>query len=158
MKKFLNIKNFYFVIALLSIFILFSAVYIEYILTIKPCKLCIYQRYPYIVSIFICLIGTLNIKKKIGIYLLSIVFTISLLLSVYHVGIENNVFPEFSGCAAENINITDKDKLLNSLKEIVPNCKDVTFKLFGLSLATINIFVSLIIVVISLLIIKNEKN
>ena len=69
----------------------------------------------------------LQCKKKFLVYLLSFLFLISLILSVYHVGIENNIFPEFSGCTTNNLNIINKEDLLNSLSEILPNCKDVTF-------------------------------
>tara|TARA_Y100001970_G_scaffold216953_1_gene265652 strand:+ start:2423 stop:2902 length:480 start_codon:yes stop_codon:yes gene_type:complete len=158
MNKFLTIKNFYFLIALLSIFTLLSAVYIEYGLNIKPCKLCLYQRAPYIISIFLCFFGYVNFKNSLWIYFLILTFSISSILAGYHLGIENNIFSEFSGCTSNNLNITDKNELLNALNENLPNCKDVNFKLFGLSLATINLFISLIVVIISMFIIKNEKN
>ena len=67
-------------------------------------------------------------------------------------------FPEFSGCSASNLNITNKEDLLKSLNEIVPNCKDVTFKILGFSLATINVLISGLIMIISTVIIKYEKN
>ena len=92
------------------------------------------------------------------IYFLSLTFLVSLFLSGYHAGIENNIFAEFSGCTANNLNITNKEDLLKSLSENIPNCKDVMFKIFGLSLATINMFISALIVIISLIIIRNEKN
>ena len=158
MNNFFNIKNFYFLLALLSICTLISAVYIEYAIGIKPCKLCLYQRLPYIVSIFLCFFGYINSKNPIWIGLLSLTFLVSIILSGYHWGIESNIFPEFSGCTANNLNILNKEELLNSLSEILPNCKDVSFRIFGLSLATINFFISLLIVLISLVVIKNEKN
>jgi len=158
MNKILTIKNFYFIIALLSIFTLASAVYIEYVLSVKACKLCFYQRVPYIIAIFLCFFGYNNFKKSIWIYFLTLNFSISLILAGYHSGIEYNIFPEFSGCAANNLNIVDKEELINSLSENLPNCKNVSFKLLGLSLATINLFISIIIVIISILFIKNEKN
>ena len=158
MSRFISLKNFFLFIALISIFTLISAIYIEYVIGAKPCKLCLYQRLPYIVSIFLCFFGYNNLKKNICIYLLSLTFLISLIISGYHVGIENSIFPEFSGCTANNLNIIDKEDLLNSLDKIIPNCKDVTFKVLGLSLATINVFISGLILIISLIIIKNEKN
>ena len=158
MKNSLNIKNFYFLLALLSIFTLISAVYIQYALEIKPCRLCIYQRLPYILSIFLCFFGYINSKNLIWINLLTATFLASIILAGYHWGIENDIFPEFSGCTANNLNILDKEELLNLLSQSLPNCKDVGFRIFGLSLATINFFISLLIVIISLVVIKNEKN
>lgn len=158
MNKLLKLKNIYLLISAISIFTLLSAVYIEYILGVKPCILCMYQRVPYIIAIFLCFFGYYNLKNKLWIYLLVITFLISAILSGYHVGIENNVFNEFSGCTSNNSNIVNKDELLKALKETQPNCKDVTFKLLGFSLATINLFLSIIIIILSIKIIKNEKN
>jgi len=73
-------------------------------------------------------------------------------------GIENNIFKEFSGCSNENINLTDKEELLKSLEFSRPNCKDVSFKLLGLSLAAINLIISIFISVLILILFKNEKN
>ena len=158
MNKISSLKNFYFILALLSIFTLASAIYIEHVLGIKACKLCLYQRIPYMVAIFLCFFGYSNLKKPLWIYLLTLNFLLSLILAIYHSGIENNLFPEFSGCTANNLNIIDKEELINSLSENLSNCKNVSFKLLGLSLATINLFISIIIVIISILFIKNEKN
>tara|TARA_B100001769_G_C22056217_1_gene567812 strand:+ start:81 stop:560 length:480 start_codon:yes stop_codon:yes gene_type:complete len=158
MNKLLKLKSLYLLITAISIFTLLSAVYIEYILGVKPCVLCIYQRVPYMIAIFFCFYGYYNLKNKLWIYLLVITFLLSAILSGYHVGIENNIFKEFSGCTSNNTDIIDKDELLKSLKETQPNCKDVTFKLLGFSLATINIFLSIIIVILIIKTIKNEKN
>tara|TARA_B100000965_G_scaffold378565_1_gene373596 strand:+ start:120 stop:599 length:480 start_codon:yes stop_codon:yes gene_type:complete len=158
MNKILTLKNFYFIIALLSFFTLASAIYIEYVLGVKACKLCLYQRAPYMVAILLCFFGYSNLKKPLWIYLLAFNFLVSLILAGYHSGIENNLFPEFSGCTATNLNIIDKEELINSLGKNLPNCKDVVFKIIGFSLATINLFISLVVFIISLLFIKNEKN
>ena len=85
-------------------------------------------------------------------------FITSVILSGYHLGIENNIFEEFSGCTNENLNLTDKTELLQNLNNFLPNCKDVNFKIFGLSLATINFILSIVLTVISIRYIFNEKN
>ena len=158
MEKILTIKKFYLVIFLISIISLLGAIFIENILEQSPCKLCLYQRIPYLISIFICFFGFNYYKNFLWMYLLLILFIISAILSGYHVGIENSIFEEFSGCTSENINITNKLDLLNNLKKTMPSCKNVDFKLFGLSLATINLIISLIISAISITLIKYEKN
>ena len=158
MEKILTIKKFYLLIFLISIINLLGAVFIENVLEQSPCRLCLYQRIPYLISIFICFFGFNYYKNFLWMYLLLILFIISTILAGYHVGIENSIFEEFSGCTNKNTNITDKLDLLNSLKKTMPSCKDVDFKLFGLSLATINLIISLIISAISIKIIKYEKN
>ena len=158
MEKILTIKKFYLLIFLISIISLLGAVFIENVLEQSPCRLCLYQRIPYLFSIFICFFGFNYYKNFLWMYLLLILFIISAILSGYHVGIENSIFEEFSGCTSENINITNKLDLLNNLKKTMPSCKNVDFKLFGLSLATINLIISLIISAISITLIKYEKN
>ena len=57
------------------------------------------------------------------------------------------------------INELSKEALLNQLKKMPISCKDVTFRIFGLSLATFNIFISLILSVITIkLFLTYEKN
>ena len=158
MEKILTIKKFYLLIFLISIISLLGAVFIENVLEQSPCRLCLYQRIPYLISIFICFFGFNYYKNFLWMYLLLILFIISAILSGYHVGIENSIFEEFSGCTSENISITNKLDLLNNLKKTMPSCKNVDFKLFGLSLATINLIISLIISAISITLIKYEKN
>ena len=158
MEKILTIKKFYLVIFLISIISLLGAVFIENVLEQNPCRLCLYQRIPYLISIFICFFGFNYYKNFLWMYLLLILFIISAILAGYHVGIENSIFEEFSGCTSKNINITNKLDLLNNLKKTMPSCKNVDFKIFGLSLATINLIISLIISAISITIIKYEKN
>ena len=158
MEKILTIKKFYLLIFLISTISLLGAVFIENVLEQSPCRLCLYQRIPYLISIFICFFGFNYYKNFLWMYLLLILFIISAILAGYHVGIENSIFEEFSGCTSENINITNKLDLLNNLKKTMPSCKNVDFKIFGLSLATINLIISLIISAISITLIKYEKN
>ena len=87
-------------------------------------------------------------------YLLTFTFLLSSILSGYHVGIENNIFYESAVCTNENFNITDKSKLLESLNNQSPSCKNVSFTVFGLSLATINFMISLLVSITSIVVIK----
>lgn len=158
MSQNFNLKNYFLLIFCISIFSLLSAIYIEFILDQKPCKLCVYQRVPYIISIFICFLGFTAQKKTSWLFFLSIIFITSSFLSGYHVGIENNIFAEYSGCSNANIDLIDKTEIIKSLKAISPSCKDVNFRLFGLSLATINLFISILISLYTLILLINEKN
>ena len=108
MKEFINIKRFYLIIFLICVISLISVVYIEYILEQNPCKLCIYQRIPYLFGIFICFFGYNYFKNIFWLYTLLTIFILSTILSGYHMGIENNIFNEYSGCTNENLNITNK--------------------------------------------------
>jgi disulfide bond formation protein DsbB len=158
MSNFLKAKNFYLFIFFVSIFTLLSVIFIEYVLHEVPCKLCIYQRIPYLLSIFVCFLGYNFDKKLFILYSLVTIFIVSIFLSGYHVGIESEVFEEFSGCTANNFDLIKKEEILKKLQNSLPGCKNTSFRLFGISLATLNLIISTIIAVFCLLVLKNEKN
>ena len=158
MNTFLNKKKFYLFVLFYSLLAIFFALYIEYILGFKPCKLCLYQRIPYVIAIFISFIGYSYFKNDKILIFIIIIFLISALISGYHYGIENSIFEEFSGCTNNSLEIVDKAELLKSLNNNVISCKDVNFKLFGMSLAGINLLFSLLIVIYSLRTLFYEKN
>ena len=141
-----------------SILSLAIAYFIQYILGHEPCNLCLIERIPYLVSlILISLIFIINKFEKViaGIVLLFFIF--GSIVSFYHVGIEQGFFSESMVCdlGSSNENIS-KEVLLKQLKnKTAVSCKDVTFRLFGLSLATINTIISILLSVIMLRVIKN---
>ena len=136
---------------------IFFAYMIEYGLGHKPCNLCLYQRIPYIVSIFL-IIEILVIKKyiKITLALLSFIFFLSACLAFYHFGIEQGFFNESLVCESKKLSETvSSEQLLEELKNNTVSCKDVNFQVFGLSLATINIIFSIILSVIFMKLLSN---
>ena len=149
------------VILLFSIFALFTAYFIQYSLGHQPCNLCLIERTPYISAIIIISL-CLFLKKfeRISLIILSLIFFLATLISFYHFGIEQGFIKESLVCdlVVENDFLT-KESLLNQLKEKTISCKDVTFKIFGLSLATINIIISLLLSLITIkLFLDYEKN
>ena len=158
MNIFLNKKNFYLFILFYSLLAIFFALYVEYVLGYKACKLCLYQRIPYIIAIFISFVGYNYYKNNKILILIIAIFSISFFISGYHYGIENNIFDEFSGCANESLETIDKSEILKSLNSNIASCKDVNFKLFGISLAGINLLLSLLIVAYSIRTLVYEKN
>ena len=158
MNKIFEIKNFYTIIFIVSLLSLLVALYIEFFLGYQPCKLCIYQRIPYLIAIFLTFLGRSYLKNLIWLYALLLTFFSSFLLSGYHFGIEQDIFKEFSGCTGDSLDIIDKNELLKLLNSGVNSCKNVDFRIFGLSLATINFLLSFLIFILILKIIKNEKN
>ena len=148
---FLNLILFVSFVALLSAF------FIEYVLGHQPCNLCILERIPYVIAIVIIL---LNYKfsqfEKIFLVLLVIVFLTATILSVYHFGIEQGFIEESLVCDLKNgSEVTSKEEILKQLQEQKVSCKDVTFKIFGLSLTTYNIVISILIAINTLKIYLN---
>ena len=140
-----------------SFIALMSAFFIEYVLGHQPCNLCILERIPYVIAIVIIL---LNYKfsqfEKIFLVLLVIVFLTATILSVYHFGIEQGFIEESLVCDLKNSSeATSKEEILKQLQEQKVSCKDVTFKIFGLSLTTYNIVISILITINTLKIYLN---
>ena len=140
----LKVEHYLKIILAISLISIMSAYFIEYALGHQPCNLCLIERIPYGLSIVLIILNYTLIKsEKIVIFLLIIIFLFSLIVSVYHFGIEQGFFEESSVCGIQNnTEITSKDELLKQLQEKSVSCKDVTFRFFGLSLTSINIILS----------------
>ena len=140
-----------------SILSLSIAYFIQYVLGHKPCNLCLIERIPYIAAIIlISLIFILNRNQKIISSLILIFFIFGAVVSFYHFGIEQEFFSESLVCDLGNSQPLNKEELLNQLKKTeIVSCKDVTFRFLGLSLATINTIISIILSGIMIKVIKN---
>ena len=148
-------------ILLFSIFVLLAAYFIQYVLGHQPCNLCLIERIPYILTIIIITLILIFKKfEKIFLLLLTLIFVAATLISFYHFGIEQGFIKESLVCDLKvQTNSLTKEDLLKELKTKTISCKDVTFKIIGLSLTSINIIISLILSVITLKLFLNyEKN
>ena len=146
-------------IFIISFVAIISAYFIEYALGYQPCNLCLIERIPYGLSLLLIIIYFVFKKnEKFVIILLTLIFTFSFLISIYHFGIEQGFFEESAVCSLNNAtDIISKDELLKILNEKPVSCRDVTFRVFGLSLTTINIAISLVIVILLIKIYKTYE-
>jgi|TARA_B110000967_G_scaffold168543_1_gene177534 disulfide bond formation protein DsbB len=149
------------IVLILSVFILITAYFIQYILDHKPCNLCLIERIPYLSAIIlIALIFVLNKYEKIISLIVGLIFIFGAVVSFYHFGIEQGFFSESLVCDLGNGDkaVSTQD-LLKQLEKKIVSCKDVTFRVLGLSLATINTLISMLLGVIMIRILINyEKN
>ena len=149
------------IIFLFSFIALISAFFIEYVLGHEPCNLCLIERIPYGLSIII-ITAIFLIKKnqKFLVLLLILTFIFSFAISFYHFGIEEGFFQESSVCGVKSLTESiSKEDLLKQLSGKTISCRDVTFRIFGLSLTSINIVISLLFIITLLKIFnKYEKN
>ena len=147
-----NLKIYHYLnlIFFLSLISIISAYYIEYILGHQPCNLCLIERIPYILSLIVLLLNyKFKKNEKFFILLLILIFIFSFLISSYHFGIEQGFIEESLICDLKSgSDILTKEELLLELQKKQISCKDVTFRIFGLSLTTINILISLILVIL----------
>ena len=150
MSKIKN-KTVFNLILLFSVFALIAAYFIEHVLKHQPCNLCLIERIPYFLAIIVISIFLFTRKfEKLSLIILSLIFFSATLIASYHFAIEQGFIKESLVCDLNNESSNlSKEVILSQLKDIPVSCKDVTFKIFGLSLATFNIFITLILGVIT---------
>ena len=156
-----KLKTYINTIFLICLVSLISAYFIEYVLGHQPCNLCLIERIPYGLSIILITLNYFFKKnEKFIILLLIITFCFSFAVSIYHLGIEQGLFEESAVCGLKNATgIISKEEILKQLQEKSVSCKDVTFKIFGLSLTSINILLSFILIILlTKIYISYEKN
>ena len=144
MTEQINKKILFSILVFISL-VLVSAFIIEHKLGHQPCKLCIYERIPYFLSaLLITKFFFISSYEKPTLLILSLVFIASSVLAFYHFGIEQGFFEESFPCTTENLSETlTKAELLEQLKQNTISCKEVSFRLFGFSLAAINTIFSI---------------
>tara|TARA_Y100000741_G_scaffold357855_1_gene336227 strand:- start:557 stop:1051 length:495 start_codon:yes stop_codon:yes gene_type:complete len=147
------------IIFIISSISIISAFFIEYILGHQPCNLCLIQRIPYGLSIILIILNYFQRKnEQFIILLLTLIFSFSFTISFYHFGIEQGFFKESTVCGLINgSDIISKEELLKQLQIKTVSCKDVTFRIFGFSLTTFNIIISLILTILLTKIFRNYE-
>ena len=154
-----KLDTYFKIIFTISLISIIAAFFIEYVLGHQPCNLCLIQRFPYVLSIFLIILNYL-LKKNVQfvILLLILIFSFSFLISFYHFGIEQGFFKESSVCGLNSTSeIISKEEILKQLNEKNISCKDVTFRIFGFSLTTFNMILSLILVILLINLFKNYE-
>ena len=154
-----SINTYLKIIFFISLISILSALFIEHVLRHQPCNLCLMQRVPYGLSIILIFLNYfLKKDEKFVIMLLALIFSFSFLISFYHFGIEQGFFEESAICQLKNVTeIISKEEILKQLQTKTVNCKDVTFRIFGFSLTTFNMFISLILVFLLVKIFRNYE-
>lgn len=154
-----NFKNqILIVLAIIYSSILVSAYFIQYVLNVPPCQLCYYQRYPYyFATIVIILAFFKKINLKQVFILLLFTSFVSASLSFYHIGIEQSFFDELGSCTSDTKSNNTENLLKELQKQPIISCKNISFQIFGLSLATINFILSIILMLVYGIFLKYEK-
>ena len=146
----LKIFTLFKLILIISLISICTAYFIQHVLGYQPCNLCLIERIPYALSLVLIITGLIYKKhEKFIILLLILIFAFSFIISTYHLGIEQGLFKESTICGLKDSSeILSKEELLKILNERNISCKDVTFKILGFSLTTINMVISLILTIL----------
>ncbi len=148
----LGVKLYFRSILIVSLIAIISAYFIEYVLGHQPCNLCLIERIPYfLIMLLIILNYFLKKYERFFIIILTLIFIFSFTVSVYHFGIEQGFFKESAVCGLNSMSeVISKEEILKQLGKKTISCKDVTFKVFGLSLTTINIIINIFLIILSI--------
>ena len=146
------LRNWFYIISILSFIAILFALTAEFVFELYPCSMCLKQRHPYyFIIIMFVLFKLLKQFKKIWFFLsVQIAIIYGLFYSFWHVGIEQKILKGPTSCTS-NINISDsvsdlKEQIMN--KPII-NCEDVIWSFYGISAATINSFLLILIIIIN---------
>jgi len=161
------IRNWTLLLFIISLISISSALIAEYFFNLQPCELCLKQRHPYYL-ILVCLVFIFIIKNlnKIVFYLLIQLSAVyGLFYSIWHVGVENKILKGPSGCSVMLKNSESASDLkAQILSKQVISCDEVIWSFFGISAASINTLVLLVIFILNAIYLfknygtKKEKN
>ena len=148
-----TIKKYWVVIVLITSVIAISiALIAEYFFEILPCKMCLYQRYPYYFIIIFSLVYFFTKKTPLAWYywIINFSFIIGLFISLWHVGIEQKILPGLSGCTNDiektNSLTNLKDQIL---KQNVISCDEIVWSFMGISAATLNSLLLILLLLVN---------
>ena len=148
----LNIKKYYFLIVfIISSIIIVSAYILEYIYNFPPCKLCIYQRIPFFLILFVCATSFLMEYRNIHFYAIFFLFFSSFLIASFHSLVERGLIQYNSGCSSSINDFESIEDLRNHLESVaLTKCDEIIFSIMGLSLANINSLISFSLVLFNI--------
>ena len=146
------LKYWNYILFLISLVSILSALIAEYLFNLQPCELCLKQRHPYYFIIGLTIINFLiPISYKTYLFLLIQLSSVyGLFYAIWHVGVENKILKGPSGCSAGlNISSNTIDLKEQILSKQVLSCDEVVWSLFGLSAASINTIILLVIFILN---------
>lgn len=132
-----------------------SALFMEYVLGMRPCLLCLYQRWPYYaalpVAALIVAMAPGERVSRAGLSLLGLIFVVSAGLGAYHAGVEWGFFIGPAGCGGAAVPAAGSmEDFMRQLETVrVVSCNAPAWVFLGLSMAGWNAVISALIAVIA---------
>ena len=146
-------------ITTLCLVTIFSAYIVEIFAKVPPCKLCVYQRIPYVIIIFLGFVLFILKKEIIFLYLSLLLFFANFFISFFHSLVERGFVNYNSSCTSNNNSFEDIESLRQSLENTpIAKCDEIVFSVMGFSLANINLIVLTLLIIVNILfIVRNDK-
>lgn len=130
-------NRFFVGVMLISFITLLVSYSSEFIFQKIPCQLCKLERLPYFGMLIVGVAGLSMLEKKTPLFFLLGIFFVSLILSAYHHGVQQNIFKDF--CKGSSVStLEDYKAMLHS-----PTCSIIGFAIFGIPATVVNFFISL---------------
>ena len=145
-------------IAVIAAATLAGAWFFQLVLDIKPCPLCLEQRYAYYLALplaaFLAFLAARGAPRQVlmaGFIVLLVATLANAWLGGYHAGVEWQFWPGPSDCSGPLVDFGKAGSLLEQLDKVkVVRCDEVQWRFLGLSLAGYNVLISLAMAAIAL--------
>lgn len=148
MTNLFTLRNTALIIALGALATIGGAWFIEIVLGVKPCPLCLEQRIPYYAGIPVALATAFAAKPypklaRALLALTAIIFLIGAGMGAYHTGVEEGLWKGPADCTGPIPQAAAMGDFLKSLDTVrVIRCDEVAMRIFGLSLAAWNALIA----------------
>ena len=167
MQSYLNHPRTYLILAVSLCIMALAMAYIgEYFFALKPCPLCLYQRYVFMITAVVASTGVVLsslIRQLITLFIVGMLFLANGAIAVYQVLIEKGIVSQSRFCKGVQIQNKSFAEFKNALKnagDVIP-CDKVEFEMFGVSMAGYNalftIFIGSFLLTCCVLIYKKYK-
>ena len=145
-----EIRLAFFALLTASVAILAAAFAFQLFGGLRPCELCLWQRYPYGVVIGLAGVGLGLTRAGVAQRPLVIVLAVCALvlligagIAVFHVGVEQTWWQGLTACTGNLAATTTIDDLRQKLLAApVVRCDEIAWSLFGISMAGYNVLMS----------------
>jgi len=143
-------------IAAVALITIAGAWFFQLVLDIRPCPLCLEQRYAYYLAIPLAALVALGAAKGasrgllgIGLVILALAALANAGLGAYHAGVEWGFWQGPTDCTGPMVDLGGGG-LLDTLNKVkVVRCDEVQWRFLGLSLAGYNVLISLLMAAIA---------
>jgi disulfide bond formation protein DsbB len=138
-------------IAVIAAATIAGAWFFQLVLDIRPCPLCLEQRYAYYLAIPLAALIAFGAAKGVarrllgvGLVILALALLANAGLGAYHAGVEWGFWQGPTDCTGPIVDFGSTGNLLDGLNKVkVIRCDEVQWKFLGLSLAGYNVLISL---------------
>lgn len=135
-------------LGIISVCLLASVFYFQFVEGLAPCKLCNLQRWPHGFIILFALLSITALRGRIMLIGIGVASLIGTGIATYHSGIELQLWAGPGGCIVDLSSSANTSKLLDNLLETpVVRCDEVSWTLLSLSMANWNALISFIMTV-----------